>query len=151
MSTKLTYPRLPAGYEWNLAYRLQINTGYWPNISHTSNQTVVTFAEDLSQGAIDLVDAVMAVPATAQEPIKFEMTGNTYIVKDIWEHRATLEADAGFNIAVSYRRSASPPDPAAQDEIVLQPTDPTYKAIKILTNPEKNDLVAAVNSLGYWE
>lgn len=151
MATKLTYPKLPGGYEWNLAYRLQIQTGYWPNISHTANQTVITFAEDLTQGAIDLVNAVMVIPATAQDPILFEITGNTYILKDIWEYRATLEADAGFNIAVSYRQSGSGPDPNAQDEIVLQPTDPTYQAVRILTNPQKNALVNAVEALGRWE
>jgi hypothetical protein len=151
MSTKLSYPKLPDGYRWNLLNKIRMATGYWPGTWTTGTNTYLEFHEDLNQSEIDTVDAIMASPESACDPVEFAITGNTYIVKDIWNYRAQIEAACGFNVAIGYKASETPPDPGALDLIVLQPTDPTYQAVKILTNPEKNALENAIIALGGWQ
>jgi hypothetical protein len=151
MPTKLTYLKLPDGYRWNLKNKIYIQTGYWSTISENSSQTFIRFAEDLIQAEIDKVDALMASPSTACSPIIYGPANSRLIIPDIWEHRVDLETAFGYNIAISYRQSASPPDPKALDEIVLQPTDPTYLGHLIMTNPLRNALENALSDQWYWE
>jgi hypothetical protein len=151
MATKLTYPKLPDGYRWNLKNKIHIQSGYWSTISETSGQTIIRFAEDLIQTEIDKVDALMASPSTACSPIIYGPANSRLIIPDIWEHRVDLETAFGYNIAISYRQSVSPPDPNALDQIVLQPTDPTYLSHLLMTNPLRNALENALSDQWYWE
>jgi hypothetical protein len=151
MSTKLTYPKLPydssnpLGYRWNLKAKIYFKIGKWLGLWDNSQQTHVESSEDLSAQEITDVDTIMASPSSACSPIEFALSGNRIIVKDIWEWRDQIEADAGFNVAITYRSSGNKGD--ALDEIVLQATDPTYQAEKILSSPEKNNFVGAVEGL----
>ena len=151
MPTKLPYPKLPDGYRWNLKNKIYIQTGYWATISETSSQTVIRFAEDLIQTERDKVDALMASPSTACSPIIYGPANSRLIIPDVWERRVALETAFGYNIAISYRQSPSPPDPNALDEIVLQPTDSTYLSHLIMTNPLRNALESALSGQWYWE
>ena len=150
MGTKLVYPLLPDEYRWNLLNKISYKIGKWPGTSSNSTQTKITFEEDLTPQEIADVDAIMADPDTAQDPIIFQSTGNTYVIKDTWEYRAELIANIGFEVAITYRSSGIF-GPKVNDQIIVQPTDPTYQAIRILTNPQKNALVNAVADLGAWE
>ena len=145
MGTKLSYPPLPDGYRWNLLNKINYKIGKWPGTATTGNATHLNFIEDLTQDEIDRVNTIMADPNTAQNSIEFAMSGNRLIVKDIWDWRDQIETEAGFNVAITYRSSGLKGD--AFDEIVIQGTDPTYQAEKILTNTDKRNLLAAVEGL----
>ena len=145
MATKLTYPALPPGYRWNLLNKIRMKIGKYPGTSTTGLGTHIIFVEDLDQADIDAVDAIMADPYTAQNSIEFAMSGNRLIVKDVWFWRDQVEADAGFNVAITYRDSGF--KGVLDDEIVLQATDPTYQAEKILTQTNKRNFLAAVEGL----
>jgi hypothetical protein len=149
MGTKLSYPPLPDGYRWNLLSKINYKIGKWPGTETNTRETKLEFIEDLTPQEIIDVEAIMADPNTAQSPIVFEILNNTFILKDVQEWRAELEAAAGYEIAITYRSSGL--QGTALDEIVLQPTDPTYQAVRILSNPQKNALVGAVEDLGRWE
>ena len=150
MGTRLTYPPLPDGYRWNILQKIYLKIGKWPGSATTSSETIFNFIEDLSAQEITDVDDLIGDGSTCQDPIKFGIINNTYILKDVYEYRDQLEADAGYNIAITYRSSGTISG-TVYDEIVLQPTDPTYQAVKILTNPQKNALASAVENLGRWE
>jgi hypothetical protein len=150
MPTTLTYPVLPAGYKWNMLEKIELKTGYRPrSTASDGNQTRIHFIQDLTAEEIADVDAIVGDGSNAQDPIIFTMTNNTYIVKDIYNWRDQLETETGLNIAITYRSSGN--KGSKLDEIVVQATDPTYQAVKILTNPEKNALVNAIANLGRWE
>ena len=150
MATRLVYPPLPDGYRWNLCTKIEYKIGKRPSTGTNGRETWLKWDEDLSAQEITDVDAIMADPNTAQDPIIFQSTGNTFILKDVEVWKAELEVAVGFEVAITYRSSGNK-GAGVLDEIVLQPTDPTYQAIKILTNPQKNALVNAVADLGSWE
>lgn len=145
MGTDLTYPPLPDGYRWNLLNKINYKIGKWPGTSTNANRTILRFIEDLTPQEIADVDAIIGDGSTCQDPIQFATQNNRKIVKDIWEWRDQIEAEAGFNVAISYRSSGLKGD--ALDEIVLQGTDPTYQAEKILTNTDKRNLQNALENL----
>ena len=146
MSTKLSYSPLPDGYRWNLLNKINYKIGKWPGTATTGTATKLIFVEDLTPQEIADVDAIMADPNTAQGSIEFEFTDNRLIVKDIWEWRDEIETEAGFNVAITYRSSGLK-GAGVLDEIVLQGTDPTYQAVKILTNTDKRNFLSAVEGL----
>lgn len=145
MGTKLTYPPLPDGYRWNLLNKIHMKTSYWPGTSTTTSETKLNFIEDLTAQEITDVDTIVGDGSTCQDPVIFAMINNKYIIKDVWEWRDQVEADAGFQVAITYRSSGLKGD--ALDEIVVQPTDPTYQAERIMTNPQKNNLLGALEDL----
>ena len=145
MSTKLEYTKLPDGYRWNLLNKIHMKIGKWPGTSTTRTKTYLVFVEDLDQADIDAVDAIMASPASACDAIQFTSSGNRLIVKDIWDWRDQIETETGFNIAITYRSSGLKGN--AMDEIVLQGTDPTYQAQKLLTQSNKRNFLTAVEGL----
>ena len=145
MGTKLSYPPLPDGYRWNLLNKINYKIGKWPGTATTGNATNLHFIEDLTAQEIDDVNAIMADANTAQNSIEFASANNRKIVKDIWEWRDQIETEAGFNVAITYRSSGLKGD--ALDEIVLQGTDPTYQAEKILTNTDRRNLQSALENL----
>jgi hypothetical protein len=149
MPTTLTYDPLPDGYNWNLREKIRLKIGYFPAHSRTTSHSYLNFDEDLTQQQIDDVDAIVGDGTNAQDPIEFATVNNTFILKDVHDWRDQLETDAGFEIAITYRQSGNKGD--RYDEIVLQATDPTYQAQRILTNPQKNALENAVANLGRWE
>ena len=150
MPTQLVYDLLPDGCRWNLLNKIYMKTGYWPRTSDTSKTTYINFTETLSQQGIDEVNAIVGDGSTACDPVVFAAVDNKYIVKDIWEWKEQLETDVGFEIIITFRSSGTY-GPNVYDEIVLQPSDPTYQVERVLTNPQKNALVNAVADLGSWE
>ena len=150
MATKLTFPLLPVGSRWNLMTKIEYKIGKRPSSSTNARETSLTFADDLTPQEIIDVNAIMADPNTAQDPIVFAVQNNTYILQDVWEWRVKVETEAGYEIAITYGSSGNK-GPGVLDEIVLQPTDPTYQAVRILNNPQKNALVNAIENLGRWE
>lgn len=145
MGTKLTYPVLPDGYRWNLLNKINYKIGKWPATATTGLGTHINFIEDLTAQEIDDVNTIMAEPNTAQNSIEFVSANNRKIVKDIWEWRDQIETECGFNVAISYRSSGLKGD--ALDEIVLQGTDPTYQAEKLLTSTDRRNLQDALENL----
>jgi len=145
MGTKLTYPKLPDGYRWNLLNKINYKIGKWPATATTSLGTGLAFIEDLTAQEIADVDAIMADPNTAQNSIEFASANNRKIVKDIWDWRDQIETECGFNVAISYRSSGLKGD--TLDEIVLQGTDPTYQSEKLLTNTDRRNLQSALENL----
>lgn len=145
MSTKLTYSPLPNGYRWNLLNKINYKIGKWPGTATTRTETKLIFVEDLTAQEITDVDAIMADPDTAQNSIEFASANNRKVVKDIWDWRDQIETECGFNVAISYRSSGLKGE--VQDEIVLQGTDPTYQAEKILTNTDRRNLQNALEGL----
>jgi hypothetical protein len=150
MGTKLTYPKLPDGYRWNLLNKINYKIGKWPATATTGSGTHLNFIEDLTAQEIDDVDAIMADENTAQDPIILGPVNSRLIVPDVYDHRATLEANFGYNVAITYRPSGAF-EPGVNDEIVLQPTDPTYQAHLLMTNPLRNALENTLIDLWYWE
>jgi hypothetical protein len=150
MATNLIYTDLlPDGfYGWNLRHKIYRKIGYYCHIVQTQRECHLMFDVDLSPDQISDVNAFMADSITACDSVEFATINNRYILKDVWEWLSQLEADCGFNVMLTYRKSGSHPN---EDEIVLQPCDPTYQMEKILTNPEKNALEAAIANLGRWE
>lgn len=152
MATKLTYPKLPSGYRWNVRQRIRLKTGYWCGSYTTANNTYFNFTEDLTEQEKTDVNNIIGDGSTCQDSIEFALVNNRIIIKCIPEWLSELEAQAGFNIALTYRLSGSKgTNPGHPDEIVLQAVDPTYQMEKILTNPEKNDFIAAVEWLNRVE
>ena len=150
MGTTLEYPPLPQGKRWNVIQKISLKTGYWPGTYTTSQKTVFQFIEDLTpQEQID-VDLIIGDGGTCQDPIVFTSLNNTYILKDVFDWHAELEANTGFNIALSYRSSGTY-GPDVYDEIVLQPTDPTYQSVKVLGVQDKKAFIVAIEDLGRWE
>jgi hypothetical protein len=152
MGTKLTYPRLPAGYGWNVRRKILYKTGYWCGGYSTATNTYFMFQEDLTPQEITDVDTLIGDGSTCQDPVKFVSSGNRIIIKCIPEWLPELEAEAGFNIAITYQLSGSKgTNPGHPDEIVLQAVDPTYQMEKILTQQEKKAFVDAVEWLNRVE
>ena len=152
MSTKLTYPKLPAGYRWNIRQKIRLLTGYWCGSYTTATNTYFGFTEDLTPQEITDIDTLIGDGSTCQDPVKFVLSGNRIIIKCIPEWLPKLEARAGFNIALTYQLSGDKGDnPGHPDEIVLQAVDPTYQMEKILTQPEKRAFMDAVEWLNRVE
>lgn len=151
MATKLSYPKLPDGYGWNLSNKIRMKIGKKPGISSTANTTYINFDEDLIQAEIDIVDAIMDDPNTAQEPIESTITDNSYIIKDIWDWRQELETTTGINFAIGYKSSGTF-GPNVYDLIILVPMDVNYENEIELTNPQKNTVANTIRSqMGGWE
>ena len=146
MGTKLEFNPLPEGYRFNLLNKIYMKTGFWPATSTTSSKTYLNFIEDLTAQQITDVENIIGDGSTCQNPIVFALSNNRYIIKDIWEYRADIEAEVGFNVAITYRSSGTYGSDV-YDEIVVQPTDPTYQAQLIMTNPQKNTLLGALEDL----
>ena len=146
MGTKLTYDPLPSGgYTWNLLNKINMKIGKRPGTSTNSRHTYIYFIEDLTAQEIADVDAIIGDGSTAKDSVEFATVNNRYIIKDIWEWRNEIEAELGFNIAITYRSSGTHGDRI--DEIVFQPTDPTYQAEKLLDNTDKRNIVSALEGL----
>jgi len=146
MGTKLTYDPLPSGgYTWNLLNKINMKIGKRPGTSTNSRHTYIYFIEDLTPQEIADVDAIIGDGSTAKDPVEFATVNNRYIIKDLWEWRNEIEAELGFNVAITYRSSGTHGDRI--DEIVFQPTDPTYQAEKLLDNTDKRNIVSALEGL----
>jgi hypothetical protein len=151
MSTKLTYPPLPDGYRWNLLNKINMKIGKWPGTTTTGNATHISFIEDLTPQEIADVNAIMADPNTAQNPVEFTEPDNRYVLKDIEVYREQLETAVGFQVAISYKSSGTF-GANVYDEIVLQPVTPDYQEELVLTNPQKNTMANTIKSqMGGWE
>ena len=152
MGTKLTYPKLPAGYRWNIRQKIRLKTGYWCRSYTTADATYFMFQEDLTPQEETDIGTIIGDGSTCQDPVKFVSQNNRIIIKCIPEWLPELEAEAGFNIALTYQLSGSKGDnPGHPDEIVLQAVDPTYQMEKILTSPQKKAFVDAVEWLNRVE
>jgi hypothetical protein len=153
MPTKLTYPKLPDGYGWNLSNKIRMKIGYKNYISSNANtNTYIHFPDnDLTQDEIDQVDAIMADPNTAQDPIQSTIEENAYHIKDIWDWRSELETTTGINFAIGYYSSGQF-GPNVQDMIILVPMDENYENEIELTNPQKNTVANTIRSqMGGWQ
>jgi len=152
MSTKLTYPKLPDGYGWNLSNKIRMKLGYKNGISSNAHKTFIHFPDnDLVQNEIDQVDVFMANPDTAQDPIESTIEDNQYVIKDIWDWRGELETTTDINFAISYKSSGTF-GPNVFDLIVLVPMDENYENEIELTNPQKNTVANTIRSqMGGWE
>jgi hypothetical protein len=145
MATKLTYPRLPDGYYWNLRNKIFYKIGKRAKTRTTGQATYIEFVEDLTPQEEADVNAIMASPSTACDSIEFASANNRKIVKDIWDWRDQIETACGFNVAITYRSSGLKGN--ANDEIVIQGTDPTYQMEKLLTNTDRRNLQNALIDL----
>jgi hypothetical protein len=145
MPTDLTYPYIGEGYKWNLLYKIYLKTGYWcDHVGQKPVSSILKFDEDLTPQEKTDVNTIVGDGSTCQDPIKFATANNKFIIKDVYWWRNQIETAVGFNVAVSYQKSGSHPE---EDEIVLQPTDPTYQMEKILTQNQKNQLRSALEDL----
>lgn len=153
MGTKLVYPNLSYVKlgKWQLANKIEWVTTYRPTIwSNSSNSLYVSFEADLTQQQIDLVNAIMN-SADSQGPDNVLMVqNNSYIITDIWEYNQVVASETGIDFRVYYRHSGNLPGNYYPDEIVIVPVGP-MGGQRILTNPQKNDLVNAINSRNRWE
>jgi hypothetical protein len=152
MGTKLTYPKLPSGYRWNIRQKIRLKTGYWCGSYTNANGTYFMFQEDLTPQEEADVDALIGDGSTCQDSVKFVSANNRIIIKCIPEWLPELEAEAGFNIALTYDLSGSKgTNPGHPDEIVLQAVDPTYQMEKLLTGNEPKKFMDAVKNLSRVE
>lgn len=143
---------ISTNYHFNLTSKIrhQIST-YTGNIARiiAGDTMTLRFDRDLTSPELTILNSILAVPDDAYDPVDFATVNNTFILKDIWDWRDQIETDCGFNVIITYRSSGS--KGSRFDEIVIQATNSTYDAERILTNPQKNALENAIQDLGYWE
>ena len=152
MATKLTFSKLP--YRklglWTFRVKIEYETGYTPILYQDSENLHVNFEEDLTQEQIDWVTA-LANDANAQNPDpSLIITDNTYVIYDIWERRDIIAANSGVGFRIWWDSSGDL-GPNVMDKILFTPIDLQTGAVKILTNKEKNNLVAAIEAGNGWE
>ncbi len=151
--TEYSYPKpISTNYHFNLnskiLHRISTYTGKIARIVAGDIMTL-RFERELTPPELTILNNILAVPDNAYDPVEFATVGNHYVLKDIWEWRDQVETDCGFNVIITYRSSGS--KGPRFDEIVIQPTNSTYDAELILTNPQKNALESAIENLGVWE
>lgn len=145
MATRLIYPRIPDGYRWNLLMKIFYRIGKKPGTHSDADITELHWHnDDLSGPEIIAVNEIMAEPNPC-DPIDFQTIGNKFIIKDVYEWKDQVEADCGFPVAVTYRVSGLKGD--EPDEIVVQPTDPTYQNEKLMQGPDEGRLRTALKNL----
>lgn len=155
MSTQLTYPRIQSvklGL-WTICNKIEEKIGERPGTWSNNSDTHFTFQGDLTQEQKDQVDAIVTSPDAQGPDISLMVQNNSYIISDIWEHRAEIAAQTGINFKVFYRFSGTIPGAKYPDEIVLVPCGepPFQDAQRILTNNQKNQFVSAIEDLNRWE
>lgn len=143
---------ISTNYHFNLTskirHRISTYTGAIARIVAGSSM-ILRFDRDLTSPELIILNSILAVPDNAYDPVNFATVNNTFIVKDIWDWRDQIETDTGYNIIITYRSSGS--KGSRFDEIIIQATNSTYDAERILTNPQKNALENAISNLGNWE
>lgn len=153
MATKLTYPKMPhvkLGL-WQLKNKIKWAVGYRPTIwSGNDDLLHLDFEADLTQQQIDSVDAILNSPDPQGPDVNLMVVNNSYVLCDIWEYRAIISAQCGFDFRVYYRHSGTVPGNYYPDEIVCVPTGPGGSQ-RILTNQNKKAFTDALAALNRWE
>jgi len=150
--TKLTYPKLPyvrLGL-WTFRAKIQYKTGYTPLTWQDSENLYVDFDEDLTQDQIDWIGALVQSEDVQGPDPNLIVTDNTYVMYDIWERRDLIAAACGIDFRIWWDSSGDL-GPNVMDKILFTPIDATGQAVRILTNKQKNDLVAALIAGNGWE
>jgi len=155
MPTQLSYPKLPhvkLGL-WSIKQKINVALGIPTDeifMSGNEQYTFVAFIADLTQEQIDVVNSIVNDPDAQGPDTNLQIINNSYIMRDIWVWRQQIATEAGIDFSVWFRPSGTFGS-NVMDEIVVIPTDATHKMQRILTNPQKNNLVAAITSGNRWE
>ena len=153
MPTKLIYPALPKvrlGL-WTLKIKLHYYTGELTDNIHIWENSTTLFIEfqiDLSQEQIDWITALLERSDVQGPDGTLILQNNSYIMWDIWECRARIAATCGFDFRIWWDTSGELP--GIYDKIIFTPVGPGGSQ-RILTNPQKNALVAAIHERDGWE
>ena len=152
MSTHLRYAKLneqKLGF-WSIRQKIKFATGYDCKSYQTDSGFNLVFTQDLTEQEIGAVDSIV-LDQDAQGPdVSLQIQNNTFIMRDIWVYRNEIAAEAGFDFSIWFRSSGTF-GPNVMDEIVIIPTDPTHTMQRLLTNPQKNNLINAIKSGDRWE
>jgi len=133
------YPQVSGGYRWNMLQRIYLAIGIEPTSSgDTGGQTFLTFSRELSVAEKASVDAIMS-----NNPTFPPVTTNTvFLVKDLWEFKADLEAAMGLNYDMYYYESV--PGSGRIDMISLQ-----FRSV--LTTQQKNKVINEYQKIATWK
>ena len=152
MSTQLQYSALThvkLGI-WSIKQKIFYKTGYKPiKVWQNSENFNMEFAEDLTPEEIATIDGIVGHPNAQGPDLDLQIVNNTYIMRDIWVYRDVIAAEAGFDFSIWFRSSGAMG--TQLDEIVVIPTDPTHNMQRLLTNPQRNNLVNAIGAGNRWE
>lgn len=153
MATELSYEpktHVKLGL-WSIKQKIYYATGYKP-IKTWQNNTALNFifAENLTPAEIQKIDNIVNHPNAQGPDVSLQLQNNCYIMRDIWVYRDEIATEAGFDFSIWFRSSGIFGSNVL-DEIVIIPTDPTHTMQRILTNPQKNNLVNAIKSCDRWE
>jgi len=154
MATKLTYPKLPyvrLGL-WTFKVKIHYYTGIPMeeiNIWCDSENMYIDFQVDLTQDQIDWIGNLVNRSDVQGPDADLVLVDNSYVIYDIWERRDIIAAAAGFDFRIWWDSSGDL-GPNVMDKIIFTPIGPDG-SVKILTNLEKKNLVAAIEANNGWE
>jgi hypothetical protein len=98
-----SYPKLSeGGYRWNCLQRILNTIGIEPTgLSDIGAETVVDFSRELTEQEKTILDSVMA-DNPCYPP---SLTGSRFIIADVWNRRAEIFSDIGYEYDVYYSES----------------------------------------------
>ena len=152
--TKLTYPKLPKvrlGL-WTFKRKISYYTGIVfeeINIWQDSQNTYVIFKVDLTQEQIDWINALVLRPDAQRPDGDLVLVNNSYVLYDVWDQRDRIAAESGVDFRIWWDSSGDY-GPDVMDKIIFTPIGPGG-SVKILTNVDKKNLVAAIEAGNGWE
>jgi hypothetical protein len=114
-----------------------------------SENMYVEFQVDLTQEQIDWIGDLVNRSDVQGPDTDLILVNNSYVLYDIWERRDLIAAEAGFDFRMWWD-STGDLGPNVKDKIIYTPVN-ANGAIRILTNPQKNALVNAIEQGNGWE
>lgn len=133
------YPQVSGGYRWNMMQRIEQTVGLKPNMTGDTPdgsegmKTVVEFSRELTAPEKALLDTLMADSPT-QPPTT---GGSKFVIRDIWNQKATFEAALGLTYRVYYSESVPGSGNVDQIEIHFDSTLTTQQRNKVLSEYAK--------------
>ena len=101
------YPKASGEYRWHIQQKCVQAIGRQPRamMDTGDDKTMLRFDPPLAAGEKAEIDAIFSDPATVCDAPAIAIAGNSYLLKDIWECRAELEAAIGFPIVFWFPKS----------------------------------------------
>src|SRR3990172_3646540 len=135
ITVEYRYAQVSGGYRWNLMERCRNEVGVNPIMAgDVAGVTVVAFDRELTITEKAKLDALMNNNPTF--PPNFP--GSKFIIRDVWNQKATIQAAMGFPYTVYY--SESTPGSGVVDQIELH-------FASILTAAQRNKIVSEYSKL----
>ena len=149
--TNLTYPKpnyVKLGL-WTIRAKIEYQTNYRANIWCDSENLHLDFNEDLTKEQIDWINALIQREDLQKPDTDLVLVNNTYVMYDIWERKDLIAAECGIDFRIWWDSSGDL-GPNVMDKILFTPISKATGATRILTNKDKNALVAALTAGNGW-